>query len=152
MQEALRLAEEAARCGEVPVGAVIVCENQIIGRGFNQPISTCDPTAHAEIMALRDAGLFLKNYRLPECDLYVTLEPCLMCVGALIHARIRKLIFAAHEPKTGSVRSAVAALDFAHHNHRIEIAQDVEFEAQSQSLLRRFFEARRNRSILLDKN
>ena len=107
MQEALKLAAQAAAAGEVPVGAVVVKDGAIVGRGYNQPIAGSDPTAHAEIMAMRDAGKTLGNYRLADCDLYVTLEPCVMCSGAIMHARIRQVIFGARDSKTGAELSAL---------------------------------------------
>jgi len=105
MRRALELAAHARDHGEVPVGAVVVQENEIIGEGWNQPISTCDATSHAEINAIRNAGDKVGNYRLLNCDLYVTLEPCLMCVGAIVHARIKRLVFGAYDPKSGAVCS-----------------------------------------------
>ena len=106
MRAALELARQAASAGEVPVGAVVVSDGVIVGRGYNQPITGADPTAHAEVMAMRDAGRRLGNYRLPDCDLYVTLEPCVMCAGAIMHARIRRVVFGARDPKTGACGSA----------------------------------------------
>src|ERR1035437_5032036 len=102
MLEALRLAEQAARVGEVPVGAVVVKDGEIIGRGFNAPISLHDPSAHAEMLAMRDAAKAIGNYRLVDCELFVTLEPCLMCAGAIMHARIARLVYGASDPKTGA--------------------------------------------------
>jgi tRNA(adenine34) deaminase len=125
MKQALKLADEAEQLGEVPVGAVVVRDKQIIGRGFNRPISSCDPTAHAEIVALREAARFLGNYRLVDCDLYVTIEPCAMCAGALVHSRIRKLYFGAREPKAGAVVSCLTFLESAHLNHRVEIEEGI---------------------------
>ncbi len=107
MREALALAAEAAAAGEVPVGAVVVKEGRIVGRGFNRPITTSDPTAHAEIVALREAAAALGNYRLPGCTLYVTLEPCAMCVGAMIHARLARIVYGAADPKTGACGGVV---------------------------------------------
>lgn len=121
MQLALEQAQLAADSGEVPVGAVLVKDNQLIASGFNQPISSCDPTAHAETVVLRAAAKHLSNYRLPGTTLYVTIEPCTMCVGALIHARIERLVFGAPEPRAGAVISAARLLDGAHFNHRIEV-------------------------------
>src|SRR6185503_12408877 len=118
MREALRLAAEAAAAGEVPVGAVVVKEGRVIGRGFNRPISSADPTAHAEIVALREAAAAEGNYRLPGCELYVTLEPCAMCVGAMVHARIARIVYGARDPKTGACGSIVdlpALATFSHH-------------------------------------
>lgn len=117
MSRALALAQQAANVGEVPVGAVLVLDNQIIGEGYNQPIVSHDPTAHAEIIALRQAAQQLQNYRLENTVLYVTLEPCTMCVGALVHARIARVIFATTEPKAGSLVSARKQLQTGYYNH-----------------------------------
>src|SRR5512143_2797293 len=117
MREALRLAEQAAQAGEAPVGAVVVKDGEIVGRGFNSPISRHDPTAHAEIAALRNAAERLGNYRLVACDLYVTLEPCAMCVGAMFHARIGRVVFGAYDPKTGAAGSVVNLFAEARLNH-----------------------------------
>jgi len=143
MQVALRLAEEAATRDEVPVGAVVVRENQIIGRGFNQPISGHDPTAHAEIMALRDAAQTLGNYRLPGCTLVVTVEPCTMCAGALVHARIEQLIFGAREPRAGAVCSSSRVLDNPGLNHKVTVIEGV-LEKECKALMSAFFKERRN--------
>ena len=143
MQVALRLAEEAATRDEVPVGAVVVHENQIIGRGFNQPISGHDPTAHAEIMALRDAAQSLGNYRLPGCTLVVTVEPCTMCAGALVHARIEQLIFGAREPRAGAVCSSSRVLDNPGLNHKVTVIEGV-LEKECKALMSAFFKERRN--------
>ncbi len=143
MQLALGLAEEAARHDEVPVGAVVVRENQIIGRGFNQPISGHDPTAHAEIMALRDAAQTLGNYRLPGCTLVVTVEPCTMCAGALVHARIEQLIFGAREPRAGAVCSSSRVLDNPGLNHKVTVIEGV-LEKECKALMSAFFQERRN--------
>jgi tRNA(adenine34) deaminase len=142
MQTALGLARLAAEAGEVPVGAVVVKGNHIIGRGFNQPISTQDPTAHAEIVAMRDAAQCLGNYRLTDCDLYVTLEPCLMCVGAIVHARIKHVHFGAFETKTGAVESNLSGFQQACHNHRVLVSGGMLAEESSQ-LLKSFFQSRR---------
>jgi tRNA(adenine34) deaminase len=143
MQVALGLAEEAATHDEVPVGAVVVRENQIIGRGFNQPISGHDPTAHAEIMALRDAAQTLGNYRLPGCTLVVTVEPCTMCAGALVHARIEQLIFGAREPRAGAVCSSSRVLDNPGLNHKVTVIEGV-LEKECKALMSAFFQERRN--------
>ena len=143
MQVALGLAEEAARHDEVPVGAVVVRENQIIGRGFNHPISGHDPTAHAEIMALRDAAQTLGNYRLPGCTLVVTVEPCTMCAGALVHARIEQLIFGAREPRAGAVCSSSRVLDNPGLNHKVTVIEGV-LEKECKALMSAFFQERRN--------
>jgi tRNA(adenine34) deaminase len=147
MNEALALAREAGAMGEVPVGAVVVLDGQIIGRGFNQPIGRHDPTAHAEVMALRDAATRLGNYRLPGATLYVTLEPCLMCAGAIMHARLARVVFGATDPKTGVAGSVLDLFAEARLNHHAEITGGVCAEECGQ-LLSSFFAARRNRTEL----
>jgi len=147
MAEALALAFEAGAADEVPVGAVVVLDGQIIGRGFNQPISRHDPTAHAEIMALRDAATRLGNYRLPGATLYVTLEPCAMCAGAIMHARIARVVFGARDPKTGVAGSVLDLFGEARLNHHAEITGGVRAEECGQ-LLSSFFAARRRRTEL----
>ena len=142
MLEALALAQHARDQEEVPVGAVIVHENKIVGQGWNQSILNHDPTAHAEMVALRVAGQAMGNYRLVNTTLYVTLEPCLMCVGAMIHARINKLVFAAHDPKTGAAGSVFNLIEDTHHNHAIEVQGGLLAE-ESAKLLKAFFKARR---------
>lgn len=142
MQRAIELAQQAAAAGEVPVGAVVVLNGQIIGEGHNQPIAAHDPSAHAEMIALRDAGARLGAYRLPETSLYVTLEPCPMCVGAMIHARVAKVIFGAPDPKTGACGGALSLHNDPSHNHQLEVSGGLEAEA-SAKLLRDFFRARR---------
>ncbi len=142
MREALRLAADAADLGEVPVGAVVVKDNEIIGRGFNQPIGNHDPTAHAEIMALRDAAKKLGNYRLIDCTLYVTLEPCAMCVGALLHARVARVVWGAAEPKGGACGSVVNLPTEPKLNHHAEFVGGV-LADQSRAILQAFFRQRR---------
>ena len=142
MQEALRSAQRALEQGEVPVGAVVVSEGKIVGRGFNRNITDSDPTAHAEIVALRQAGVAIGNYRLAECDLYVTIEPCAMCAGAIAHARIRRLIYGADDPKAGAVHSAMHVLDHPALNHRVEVRGGV-LTGKCAELLQEFFRARR---------
>lgn len=142
MRRALQLARDGAALGEVPVGAVVVKDGVIIGEGFNQPISSHDPTAHAEVVALRDAAQRLGNYRLVDCDIYVTLEPCLMCCGALVHARVREVIYGAEEPKAGSVRSRLNALEMPHLNYRVAARGGV-LAAECSQVLSEFFRARR---------
>lgn len=142
IEEALDLARQAAACDEVPVGAVVVQDGVIIGRGFNQPISRHDPTAHAEVMALRDAAARLGNYRLPGCTLYVTLEPCAMCVGAIIHARISRVVFGATDPKTGACGSVVDLFAEPRLNHHAEVRGGVLAE-ECGAMLSSFFAARR---------
>jgi tRNA(adenine34) deaminase len=145
MQQALDLAAQAAAAGEVPVGAVVVHEGQVVGRGFNQPISCADPTAHAEIMALRDAGRALGNYRLVDCDLYVTLEPCVMCSGAIMHARIRRVVFGAPDLKTGACGSVVDLFAETRLNHHTTVTAGVR-APEAVALLQNFFASRRNKS------
>jgi tRNA(adenine34) deaminase len=145
MQQALDLAAQAAAAGEVPVGAVVVHEGQVVGRGFNQPISCADPTAHAEIMALRDAGRALGNYRLVDCDLYVTLEPCVMCSGAIMHARIRRVVFGAPDLKTGACGSVVDLFAETRLNHHATVTAGVR-APEAVALLQNFFASRRNKS------
>ena len=142
MQRALELARLAEQHGEVPIGAIVVKDDQVIGEGYNTPISLHDPTAHAEIIALRQASAHLGNYRLLNCTLYVTVEPCLMCVGAMIHARIKDLVFGAAEPKTGAVSSAFDILFSPKHNHQIQVRNGVLAE-DSAAILRAFFQAKR---------
>ena len=142
MLAALLLARQAAQHGEVPVGAVVVRDNQVVGRGFNQPIGRHDPTAHAEIMALRDAAQTLGNYRLPGCTLVVTVEPCTMCAGALVHARIERLIFGAKEPKAGAVCSSARVLDNLGLNHKVTVIEGV-LEKECKALMSGFFQGRR---------
>ncbi|HFD79601.1 MAG TPA: tRNA adenosine(34) deaminase TadA [Gammaproteobacteria bacterium] len=143
MQYALTLARRAADQGEVPVGCVIVHEGEIIGEGWNQPIATSDPTAHAEIVALRDAGRRRGNYRLSGATLYVTLEPCLMCAGAMVHARIARLVFGATDPKRGAVDSTAKAFETRGLNHRVEVSGGI-LESECATVLRDFFRERRD--------
>ena len=143
MTEALKLAEQGAEHEEVPVGAVLVHNNQIIGQGFNEPIGRCDATAHAEIVALRDACTRLQNYRLPlQTTLYVTLEPCTMCVGALIHARVNRLVYAAAEPRAGMVGSQMNLAEQPFYNHNIQVDTGLCREHSSR-MLKDFFRQRR---------
>lgn len=142
MQHALALADLAEQAGEVPVGAVIVRDGVVLGEGYNQPISSHDPTGHAEIVALRTAAHNAQNYRLPGATLYVTLEPCTMCIGAMIHARITRLVFGAPEPRAGAVVSQLQLADADHYNHRMTYTADVLAEASAEKL-RQFFRARR---------
>jgi tRNA(adenine34) deaminase len=145
MQAALELGREARRRGEVPVGAVVVLDGVVIGEGFNQPIGTNDPTAHAEIVALRDAAKRVGNYRLTGANLYVTIEPCQMCVGAMIHARIERLIYGAREPKAGAIDSAMRAHEHPSLNHRLEATGGV-LEDECRGLIQAFFTDQRKRS------
>ena len=142
MLEALMLAERAAAQGEVPVGAVVVCDGEIVGWGWNHQISGCDPTAHAEIQALRDAAAQLGNYRLIDCDLYVTIEPCTMCAGAIVHARIRRVVFGALEPKAGAVCSRGDLFDQPWVNHRVQWQGGV-LEERCSTRISDFFRERR---------
>lgn len=145
MTIALALAREAGACGEVPVGAVVVREGVIVGRGFNRPIGGHDPTAHAEIMALRDASRESGNYRLPGCTLYVTLEPCAMCAGAIMHARIARVVYGARDPKTGVAGSVIDLFGEERLNHHAEVKGGVLAEACGR-MLSDFFAARRQRT------
>jgi tRNA(adenine34) deaminase len=142
MRRALALADRAGNEGEVPVGAIVVRDGQLLGEGWNQVICTADPTAHAEIVALRDAARVAGNYRLPGSVLYVTLEPCTMCAGAMIHARVERLVFAAQEPKAGVVCSTCSLLDEPRYNHRVNWQGGV-LAADSSARLKAFFKARR---------
>ncbi len=142
---ALDLARQAAAAGEVPVGAVVVREATVVGRGWNQPIGRQDPTSHAEIMALRDAAGHLGNYRLPGCTLYVTLEPCAMCAGAIMHARIARVVFGARDPKTGVAGSVVDLFAETRLNHHATVSGGILGEACG-ALLSSFFAARRGRT------
>jgi tRNA(adenine34) deaminase len=143
---ALDLAREAGAAGEVPVGALVVLEGEIVGRGCNHPIGRSDPTAHAEIMALRDAAARLGNYRLPGCSLFVTLEPCAMCAGAIMHARIARVVFGARDPKTGVAGSVIDLFGEERLNHHAEVVGGV-LEAECGGLLSAFFAARRSRVL-----
>jgi tRNA(adenine34) deaminase len=142
MQLAIAQAQSAALRGEVPIGAVIVMDGQILAAGSNRTISDCDPTAHAEIVALRDAAKKLGNYRLNGASLYVTVEPCAMCAGALVQARISRLVYGADEPKGGAVRTCMQVLDAPMLNHRVEVVSGV-LAGESVQLLQSFFAARR---------
>lgn len=142
MARALELAGEAARQGEVPVGAVVVMDGREVGAGFNAPISTCDPVAHAEIRALRDAAARVGNYRLPGATLYVTLEPCTMCAGAIVHSRISRLVFGAREPKAGAVESVRRTLQEPYLNWSVDVTGGVLQEACGR-ILSEFFSQRR---------
>ena len=142
MRHALDQARRAAERGEVPVGAVLVKDGILVAAGFNEPISTADPTAHAEIITLRRAAAQLQNYRLPGTTLYVTIEPCLMCVGAMVHARIARLVYGAAEPKAGAIESAIRALDHPTLNHRFEVAGGV-LADESREIVQSFFQDRR---------
>lgn len=142
MREALGLAGEAGRAGEVPVGAVVVLNGEIVGRGYNRPISTSDPTAHAEIVALRDAGKRIGNYRLAGAELYVTVEPCAMCAGAMMHARIATLVYGAPEPRAGAIESAMRLQEHPAFNHRVTVVSGI-LAAECRATLQAFFRERR---------
>jgi len=142
MQLAIEQAEIAAQRGEVPIGAVIVMDGQILASGSNRTITDCDPTAHAEIVALREAAKKIKNYRLNGASLYVTVEPCAMCAGALVQARISRLVYGADEPKGGAVRTCMQVLDAPMLNHRVEVVSGV-LAGKSVQLLQSFFAVRR---------
>ena len=142
MEEALRSARRALEAGEVPVGAVVVCDGKIVGRGWNRNISDSDPTAHAEIVALREAGAAIGNHRLEQCELFATIEPCPMCAGALVHARIKRLVYGADDPKAGAVQSVVQVLNHPQLNHRMEVRSGV-LAGRCAELLQSFFKDRR---------
>jgi tRNA(adenine34) deaminase len=142
MEEALRAALRAQEAGEVPVGAVVVCEGRVIGRGWNRNLGDCDPTAHAEIVALREAAAAVGNHRLADCDLFATIEPCPMCAGALVHARIKRLVYGADDPKAGAVRSVMQVLNHPQLNHRVEVRSGV-LAGRCAELLQGFFKNRR---------
>lgn len=145
MRRAIALAEQAASVGEVPVGALVVKDGKVVGEGFNQPITSCDPTGHAEIVAMRHASAALENYRLSGCDLYVTIEPCTMCVGAMIHARIGKIIFGAAEPRAGALESQLRLMDMGHYNHKIAWQGGVLAE-ECGAIISDFFRRKREKS------
>ena len=142
MDAALEQARLALAAGEVPIGAVLVIDDEIVARAFNQPISSCDPTAHAEVLVVREAARIVGNYRLTAADVYVTLEPCLMCIGALIHARVRRLIYGAAEPKTGALVSTTRTLETPGLNHRFEVTGGV-CEDAARELIQEFFREKR---------
>ena len=142
MEEALRSAHRALDAGEVPIGAVIVHDNKVIARGHNLNITNNDPTAHAEIIALREAGTVLGNYRLSGCSLFVTIEPCLMCAGAMVHSRLQRVVYGARDPKTGADGSVMQVLNHPAQNHRIEVQSGV-LAGRCGDLLQRFFRERR---------
>ena len=142
MQEALRAAQRALEAGEVPVGAIVVCDGHIVGRGWNRNLLDSDPTAHAEVVALREAGATVGNHRLGDCELFATIEPCAMCAGALVHARIRRLVYGADDPKAGAVHSVMQVLNHPRLNHRIEVQGGV-LAGRCANLLQEFFRGRR---------
>jgi len=142
MEEALRAAQRALEAGEVPVGAVVVCDGKIVGRGWNRNITESDPTAHAEVVALREAGAAVGNHRLAQCDLFVTIEPCPMCAGALVHARIKRLVYGADDPKAGAVQSVMQVLNHPQLNHKVEVRSGI-LAGRCAELLQAFFKSRR---------
>jgi|SRR5258706_4844383 len=142
MEEALRAAQRALEAGEVPVGAVVVCDGRIVGRGWNHNITDSDPSAHAEIVALREAGATMGNHRLVDCELFATIEPCPMCAGALVHARIKRLIYGADDPKAGAVQSVMQVLNHPQLNHKVEVRSGV-LAGRCAELLQTFFKSRR---------
>ena len=142
MQEALRSAQRALEAGEVPIGAVVVCDGKIVGRGHNRNIIDHDPTAHAEILALREAGAAIGNHRLGDCDLFVTIEPCAMCAGAMIHARLKRVVYGAADPKAGAAGSVMMVLNHPALNHSMEVQQGV-LAGRCAELLQQFFRERR---------
>jgi tRNA(adenine34) deaminase len=142
MEEALRAAQRALEAEEVPVGAVVVYGEKIIGRGWNRNIGDHDPTAHAEIVALREASATLGNHRLSQCDLFATIEPCPMCAGALVHARIKRLVYGADDPKAGAVQSVMQLLNHPQLNHKVDVRRGV-LAGRSADLLQSFFKNRR---------
>jgi tRNA(adenine34) deaminase len=142
MRDALGQARRGLAAGEVPVGAVLVLRDAVVARAFNQPITTTDPTAHAEVLVLREAARVLGNYRLTDATVYVTVEPCLMCVGALVHARVREVIYGASEPKTGALVSTVRALESPGLNHRFAVTGGL-LEEECRAILQEFFQQKR---------
>jgi len=142
MEEALRCAQRALELGEVPVGAVVVSDGRVVGRGWNRNLTDNDPSAHAEIIALREAGAGLGNYRLGHCDLFVTIEPCAMCAGAMVHARVKRLVYGADDPKAGAVHSVMQVLNHPQLNHGMEITSGI-LAGRSAEMLQEFFRKRR---------
>jgi tRNA(adenine34) deaminase len=142
MEEALRAAQRALEAGEVPAGAVVVCDGRIVGRGWNRNLTDADPTAHAEIVALREASSSVRNHRLGDCELFATIEPCAMCAGAMVHARLKRLVYGADDPKAGAVHSVLQVLNHPELNHRMEVRAGV-LAGRSAELLQQFFRNRR---------
>jgi tRNA(adenine34) deaminase len=142
MEEALRAAQRALEAGEVPIGAVVVCHGRIVGRGWNRNLTDFDPTAHAEIVALREAGAAIGNHRLGDCEMFATIEPCAMCSGALVHARIKRLVYGANDSKAGAVHSVIAVLNHPSLNHHMEVQGGV-LAGRCAELLQAFFRERR---------
>ncbi len=142
MEEALRCAQRALEAGEVPVGAVVVCAGQVLGRGWNRNLADCDPSAHAEIVALREAGRNLGNHRLVGCELFATIEPCAMCAGAAVHARVRRLVYGADDPKAGAVHSILQVVNHPSLNHQMEVRGGV-LAGRAAEMVQEFFRNRR---------
>jgi tRNA(adenine34) deaminase len=142
MEEAFRAAQRAMEAGEVPVGAVVVCDGRVVGRGWNRNIAESDPTAHAEVIALREAGKNVGNHRLSQCELFATIEPCAMCAGAMIHARLKRLVYGADDPKAGAVHSVMEVLNHTRLNHRVEVRGGI-LAGKCAELLQEFFRKRR---------
>ncbi len=142
MEEALREAQRAQAASEVPVGAIVICDGKIVGRGSNRPISSHDPTAHAEIIALREAGKAIGNYRLDHCEMFVTIEPCAMCAGALVHARLKRLVYGADDPKAGAVHSVFSVVNDPRLNHVMEVKSGV-LGARCMETVQAFFREKR---------
>jgi len=142
MQEALRAAQRALQAGEVPVGAIVVYDGKIVGRGWNRNLTASDPTAHAEVVALREAGTAIGNHRLGDCEVFATIEPCPMCAGALVHARIKRLVYGADDPKAGAVHSVMQVLNHPRLNHRMEVIGGI-LPGRCAELLQEFFRNRR---------
>jgi tRNA(adenine34) deaminase len=142
MQEALGAARCGLEAGEVPVGAVVVCESKVVGRGWNRNLADSDPSAHAEIVALREAGRNLGNHRLGDCEMFVTIEPCAMCAGALVHARVKRLVYGADDPKAGAVHSVLEVVNHPRLNHQMEVSGGV-LAGRSAEILQEFFRRRR---------
>lgn len=142
MEEALRCGQRALEIHEVPVGAIVVCDGEIVGRGWNRNISDCDPTAHAEMVALREAAATMGNHRLGDCTLFVTIEPCPMCAGAMVHARIKRLVYGSDDQKAGAVNSLMQVVNHPQLNHKIEVRSGV-LSGRSAELLQSFFKSRR---------
>ena len=146
MRAAIEQAQLGLAAGEVPIGAVLVVDDEVVSRAFNQPIGSVDPTAHAEVLVLRDAARTRGNYRLTDAIVYVTVEPCLMCVGALVHARVREVVYGAAEPKTGALVSTMRALDSPGLNHRFSVVSGI-LEDDCRDLIQRFFQERRRATL-----
>ena len=142
MEEALRSAQRALEAGEVPIGAVVACNGQIVGRGWNSNIANRDPTAHAEVLALREAGARVGNHRLGDCELFATIEPCPMCAGAMVHARIKRLIYGADDPKAGAVHSVIQVLNHPQLNHRMDVRGGI-LAGRCAEMVQAFFKSRR---------